>query len=83
MVSQSSLESRISLAVDKLMAMRLVPHRHEMEFAARSFFNKLLTAMEYQPVGQFEGNVVLIRASLGSIEATSLGDDYGLKEVCP
>ncbi|XP_041363356.1 fatty acid synthase-like [Gigantopelta aegis] len=82
MVSQPSLESRISVAVDKLMEMRMVAHRHEMEYAAKSFFNKLLIAVQHQPTGQFEGNILLIRASLGSVEATSLAHDYGLKEMC-
>ncbi|XP_046335907.1 fatty acid synthase-like [Haliotis rufescens] len=76
------LDSRVSVAVDELMTTRQFQNRTDLELAAKSFFNKLIMCSDYNPGNSFKGDIMLVRAQQLTNEASKLGKDYGLEQVC-
>ncbi len=74
--------ARIKFSVDKLMSTGNFPDSNDLEKAAECFWRKLFIADEYEPSSTLKHNIRLFKASAGHNEAGSLGEDYGLKDVC-
>ncbi|XP_067671035.1 fatty acid synthase-like [Haliotis asinina] len=82
MLSAPDVEGRIGIAVDELMSTQQFQNRTDLEVAAKSFWNKLIMCIDYNPSTPFKGDILLVRAEQCTNEASKLGKDYGLGQVC-
>jgi len=78
-------ESRINIAVGCLISAGIIAKKHTSDLVSsvRAFYDRIVMADNYKPSSQLRStSVVLIRASMGSKQSDSLGEDYGLSTVC-
>lgn len=81
LLCQPDLDSRVKVAVEKLMALGLFSDKGEVELAIRSFYRKLVIAEKYKPARSYSGPVTLVKSLSASSESGLLGEDYGLRQV--
>ncbi|XP_070581121.1 fatty acid synthase-like [Ptychodera flava] len=82
LLSCDGFQSRIKLAVSKVLSIHTSLDRESLTFAAEAFYKRLVAGDAYSPKTKYNGDVVLIRATTGSMSADALGEDYGLQQVC-
>lgn len=81
MVAAASFKDRLKIAVDLLMATGKFGSREDLEILANAFYSMLTISESYKPEN-IVGDITLIRAQENSVNSSSLGDDYQLKQVC-
>ncbi|XP_042524650.1 fatty acid synthase [Dipodomys spectabilis] len=76
------LDARVAAAVDLITRSHQNLSRHELSFAAKSFYHKLHALELYRPKAKYQGSVTLLRAKTGGACGEDLGADYNLSQVC-
>merc|ERR1712226_437659 len=65
LLAKRDSESRVSHVVDILMETQQFSDRHDLEDAAKSFYDKLIIADKYKPEDKVTSKVTLIKAASG------------------
>ncbi|XP_077868685.1 fatty acid synthase-like [Saccoglossus kowalevskii] len=77
-----SLQSRLHLASSKVADVHPSQDVESLLVAAEAFYRRLVACDAYNPASKYNGDVLLIKAKTGSESGDSLGEYYGLNQVC-
>ena len=86
LISKPDWESRISLTTQTLISSKVIDlcSASALSLAASHFYRKLVIADQYRLTGRLDTStsVTLVRAADSSHQTESLGEDYGVRDVC-
>uniref|UniRef100_UPI00358E27BA fatty acid synthase isoform X2 n=1 Tax=Myxine glutinosa TaxID=7769 RepID=UPI00358E27BA len=77
-----NFDARVQSTCDEIIASDPSLVQADVVFASKAFLHRLLAADTYRPAGHLRGAATLLRATSSSQQGGSLGEDYGLSQVC-
>lgn len=80
--SLSSIENQLNVTVDAIVQANSAINRQDLLVYLTFFLDLLRMGEQYKPTAMYHGNVHLIRAKTTDEMGKSLGDDFGVGEMC-
>uniref|UniRef100_A0A8C4QVB8 Fatty acid synthase n=1 Tax=Eptatretus burgeri TaxID=7764 RepID=A0A8C4QVB8_EPTBU len=82
LLTQPNFDARVQSTCNEIIATHPSLVQADVGFACKAFLHRLLAADTYRPARHLCGAATLLRATSRSQQGDSLGEDYGLSQVC-